>query len=116
MEENPPPLQLDYQSRASKAASVGWQNYPLASGALYAVVTGVWAFCWIPYGVGYSEINWDRRLSRIFILILAVGHLLVGLQLLRRARKHNRPLWLESICLAISLYCMLAVVNWMSHY
>ena len=107
--ERPVVIRLDY------AAPVGlidpWQGWPLASGAAYAVVTGVWAFIWFFLGIDFDPLPWQRVPLAVALMIWAPVHTLAAVPLLRRARKYGRPIWLEVICLVISICCLLGVIT-----
>jgi len=93
---------------------LSWEGFPLASGAIYAVITVAWAFFWIPFGPGYYGVPWHSVLFRTVIIVWAPAHALAALPLIRRARRHGRPFWLEAVCMLISLWCLVSMAGWMS--
>lgn len=115
-EPQPPPI-LEYQPRAEAdpyRTKFDWQTYPLASGALYAVETGVWAGFWI-FGFPFATATIAHNVSALVaVLPWSVAHAWAVFPLLRRARKHGRPIWLEMSCLAVTggslLITLLAIV------
>jgi len=84
-----------------------WEGWPLASGAAYGVFTFIWSIfvcVWILDPSTRTHMDF-----KIITWIFAIASTTLGPLFVNRAKRHNRPTWLEVSCFRFSMFLLLTL-------
>lgn len=77
----------------------------------YAVSALAWAFCWVPFGPGFT-VPWESLAFRWSVGACAVGHFLLGVFLLVGCFLRRRLRLPSLFACGLSAYALAVLLDW----
>lgn len=85
-------------------------------GWLYVVTALLWAFLWIPFGIGYYGLPWKDLSFQRLMQALAWAHVAAGGALLGYGALHGRRWWPIAFGVALSVLSLIAMYDWIARF